>query len=68
MLHYKQYSHQPWLPNKDGQLLAGEQMLLVSIFFLHFALFLFLVDNDCGENRGKRLYRDITAINNPLSH
>ena len=54
VLHYKQYSHQPWLPNKDGQLLAGEQMLLVSFFFYTLLYFYFWLIMTVGktEERG----------------
>ena len=30
VLHYKVYSTDPWLPNKDGVLLDGDQLLMVS--------------------------------------
>ena len=31
VLHYKVYSTDAWLPNKDGVLLDGEQLLMVNI-------------------------------------
>jgi len=31
VLHYKMYSPQPWLPSEDGVLLAGDELLMVSV-------------------------------------
>ena len=30
-MHYKQYSGQPWLPDKDGIQLPGDQILIVCV-------------------------------------
>ena len=31
-MYYKQYSRQPWLPNKDSIQLPGDQILIVCVY------------------------------------